>query len=238
MLKGAIAQKNILSGNAGSVCFLLACLFSTSHACASLKLSETRAVISANDESAIIKVENPTNYDYLIQSWVTDYNNRSQEKVFVNPPIMKIKAHHKVALHIEAVDASLKQEKQERIFLLNIKEIPKTDSRQAGSQVILTMLTKIKVFYRPAKIEPEIANQYQQLTWHNSGNKLVVSNPTPYYFTFNKVWEGNNSNSPLKADMVAPYSSLDIGKYRGSNQIHYNIINDYGDISKTIDYSL
>jgi P pilus assembly chaperone PapD len=213
-------------------------IFSVFQAQASLTLDQSRVIISAQDGVGTIKINNPTNRDYLIQNWITDANNGTQEDIFVQPPLIKIKANHKVAINVEAIDPELAKKPHEQLYWLNVKEIPKVDKNQGGSQLLLVMLTRVKVLYRPDGVPAEMDKDYLKLKWKRAGSNLTVTNPTPYYITFNKVWEGNNTASPLVADMVAPGETLTIKNYRGSSMIHYNIIDDYGDNSDTVDIKL
>ena len=205
---------------------------------ASLVLDQSRIVMSAHDGGmGVVKVDNPTDHDYLIQSWVSRDDDGVQQELFVQPPLVKIKAHHKVALHIEAIDGAIAEQKQEKLYRLNVKEIPKVE-KESGSHLLLVMLTKVKILYRPAALSSEMGNEYKKIVWEKTAGKLRVINPTPYYVTFSEVWEGNDKAHPLDADLIAPRSSLLIKNYHGSSNIHYRIINDYGDVSETVDVSL
>lgn len=237
LLKGCTLWRKIFAISTGSIILLLNTLVGCEEAQASLILDQNRVVLSANEGAAIVKVDNPTDRDYLIQNWITAEDNSTQEALFVQPPLVKIKAHHKVALHIEAIDPAIAGETQEKLYRLNVKEIPKVENK-GGSQLLLVMLTKIKILYRPTAVNAEMDQAYQKLTWHKAGNALRVDNPTPYYVTFDKVWEENNKTHPLDADTIAPHSTLTIKGYRGAANIYYSIINDYGDASDAIKVSL
>lgn len=212
--------------------------FTSSQAQASLTLDQSRVIISAQHDAGVVKIDNPTDRDYLIQSWITDSENHAQEALFVQPPLLKIKAHHKVALHIETINTALAQQPNEQLYRLNVKEIPRVDKNRGSAQLMLVMLTKVKVLYRPAAVPAEMRKDYLKLEWKRANGKLVVKNPTPYYITFNKVWEGNDKSHPLKADMIAPGAMLTINHYHGAPDIHYSVINDYGDNSETVNVSL
>lgn len=231
--------KYLLSAvNKVSTYVFITLLFTSSQVQASLTLDQSRVIISAQNDSGVVKINNPTDRDYLIQSWITDSDNNAQEALFVQPPLLKIKAHHKVALHIETINPALAQQPNERLYRLNVKEIPRVDKNRGSAQLMLVMLTKVKVLYRPDTVPAEMGKDYLKLKWKRANGKLFVKNPTPYYITFNKVWEGNDKSHPLKADMIAPGATLTINYYHGASDIHYNIINDYGDNSETVNISL
>lgn len=237
MLKGCTLWRLINAVSKGSIFIFLIALISNSEAQAALVLDKNRVVVNAQESAGVVKINNPTDRDYLVQSWITSEDNTIQEALFVQPPLIKIKAHHKVALHIDTIDPSLADQKQEKLYWLNVKEIPRM-TKNSGSQLQVVMLTKVKILYRPAAVGAEMNNDYQKLAWKRVGGQLQVKNPTPYYITFAKVWEGNNSDHPLRADIIAPYSSLVIKDYHGASVINYAIINDYGNISDTINVSL
>ena len=224
--------------NKVSTCIFLTLTFTSCQGQAALTLDQSRVIISAQNDSGVVKINNPTDRDYLIQSWITDNDNNAQEELFVQPPLLKIKAHHKVALHIETINAALAQQPNEQLYRLNVKEIPRVDKNQGSAQLMLVMLTKVKVLYRPDTVPAEMSKDYLKLKWKRANGKLLVTNPTPYYITFNKVWEGTDKSHPLKADMIAPGATLTINHYHGASDIHYNIINDYGDNSETVNISL
>ncbi|WP_404995629.1 fimbrial biogenesis chaperone, partial [Enterobacter bugandensis] len=66
--------------------------------------------------------------------------------------------------------------------------------------------TRLKIFYRPAGLEGQAETAYHHLSVARSGNRLTVSNPTPYYITlFTLKVDGQEIK---EADMVPPKGSV------------------------------
>lgn len=211
-------------------------LLTTTTAQASLVLDQNRVVFPASDSPvAMVKVDNPTKTDFLIQTWIEDKNGKQQEDLFVDPPLAKIKALHKVALRITAINSALAQQSEEQLYWLNVKEIPKLDANSTGARLAIVMRTRVKILYRPKSLDKEMGKQYEKLTWKHSASGLIVHNPTPYYITFNKVWLGDNSANTLALDMIAPHSDLSVKKDLATTAqiVRFNIIDDFGDNTDT-----
>lgn len=199
---------------------------------AALILSGTRVIFPAGETSVSVKVDNPTDNDFLMQSWIEGSDGKVQAKLIVEPPIAQIKGHHKVELRISLVEPLLKKSINEQVFWLNVKEIPRVSDSQDSSALMLAMQTKIKVFYRPESVPSEMADAWKNLQWKYQGEHLILVNPTPYFITINKALAENNNS--LAIDMVPPQSSTVINN-KVSARIHnvsYDIISDYGDVSE------
>lgn len=216
---------------------LLVNMVTVSPACASLVLDQNRVIFPASKTRvAIVKVDNPTNSDYLMQSWVEDKNGKPQEAIFVEPPLAKIKANHKVALRLTAINQDLEKKNEEQLYWLNVKEVPKLDSASGNPRLAIVMRTRIKVLYRPQTVKANMEKAYTRLEWKRTASGITVHNPTPYYITFNKVWAGSDESRSFDVDMIAPHADLIIksGAAASARQIHFNIINDFGDTSETV----
>lgn len=199
---------------------------------AALVLSGTRVIFPASENQASLKVDNPTDNDYLMQSWVEDETGKPQQDILVEPPVAQIKSHHKVELRFSLVDPTLKENKSEKLFWLNVKEIPKVDTDSSSSELLLAMQTKIKVFYRPAGIDAESGDAWKKLTWQRAGEGITVSNPTPYYITIDRAMI--DGHTKIDVDMIAPYSNKHV-QLRGAtkfNSVTWNAISDFGDVTK------
>ncbi|MBT9431458.1 molecular chaperone [Candidatus Sodalis endolongispinus] len=122
---------------------------------AALILDGTRLIFPASEQSASIVVENPTDDDFLMQSWLENSSGQAQEKLLVEPQVAQIKAHHKVTLRVNIVDPQIRQGNSEKLFWLKVKEIPKVYANEASSDLLLAMQTRIKVFFRPQGISAE-----------------------------------------------------------------------------------
>lgn len=203
---------------------------------AALILDQNRVVFPASEmKVTIVKVDNPTESDFLMQSWVEDKEGKEQEDLFVDPPLAKIKSRHKVALRITTINPNIADKNEEQLYWLNVKEIPKLENGRTQPRLAIVMRTRVKVLYRPKSVPVRMDKEYSRLEWKHIATGLVIHNPTPYYITFNKVWSGRSEAEGIDIDMVAPNSDLTVsGKTAAiAKQVSFNIIDDFGDTSDT-----
>jgi len=208
---------------------------------ASLVLDETRVIYPEADPQESVKVDNPTSLNFLAQAWIEDEHGREEQHFTVYPPLSRINANSTSSVRIEKIDSEKLPADRETLMWLNIKEIPQRQKAD-GPQLVVAFKSRIKILYRPKSIDPELHESFTKMTWQTLPGKLIVSNPTPYHITFDKVWDGamNNPANELPANMVAPFSSLTISVPAGKtvHTVYYDIINDFGGLSEIQHISL
>ncbi|WP_112289719.1 molecular chaperone [Rahnella sp. AN3-3W3] len=208
---------------------------------ASLVLDETRVIYPEADPQESVKVDNPTSLNFLAQAWIEDEHGREEQHFTVYPPLSRINANSTSSVRIEKIDSEKLPADRETLMWLNIKEIPQRQKAD-GPQLVVAFKSRIKILYRPKSIDPELHESFTKMTWQTLPGKLIVSNPTPYNITFDKVWDGamNNPANELPANMVAPFSSLTISVPAGKtvHTVYYDIINDFGGLSEIQHVSL
>ncbi len=208
---------------------------------ASLVLDETRVIYPEADPQESVKVDNPTSLNFLTQAWIEDEHGREEQHFTVYPPLSRINANSTSSVRIEKIDSEKLPSDRETLMWLNIKEIPQRQKAD-GPQLVVAFKSRIKILYRPKSIDPELHESFTKMTWQTLPGKLIVSNPTPYHITFDKVWDGamNNPANELPANMVAPFSSLTISVPAGKtvHTVYYDIINDFGGLSEIQHISL
>ncbi len=208
---------------------------------ASLMLDETRVIYPESTPQQSVKVSNPSGLDFLAQAWIENESGEEEGRFTVYPPLSKVTANNVTTLRIEKIDNTGLPADRETMMWLNLKEIPQRQVAD-GAQLVVAFKTRIKIFYRPKGIDPELHESFTAMKWHAEPGKLIVTNPSPYHITFNKVWRdaANNSKNELPANMLVPFSSLTISVPAGStvHTVYYNIINDFGGLSEIQHVSL
>lgn len=151
--------------------------------------------------------------------------NANKAPFIITPPLYRLNGGQQ---NIERIllTGSLPQDK-ESLFWLNIKAIPSATKQVNSLQIAVK--TRIKLIYRPEKLKastPE--DQVNKLTWSRSGNKIQVSNPTPYVINFNDINVGGKKLE--EASWVAPgaVAAFSLPPGNSGNQIQFSVINDYG----------
>lgn len=169
---------------------------------------------------------------YLVQSWVDSGEPGDKTPFIVTPPLFRINPGEENMLRIVRTGGSLPQDR-ESVFWLNVKSIPATDDSKPRTNVLQVVVkSRLKLFYRPAGLEGQPETAYHQLSVARSGNRLTLSNPTPYYVTlFTLKVDGQEIK---EADMVPPKGSANFTLPSASvSTVAWQAISDYGGVSQT-----
>lgn len=116
------------------------------------------------------------------------------------PPLSALEAGHENAVRIIRTDGTLPDDR-ESLFYINIAAIPSGKPRSHSLQI--GVRSRFKLFYRPDALQANARTAYQQLTWHQGENGLMLNNPTPYYITLSHL-RINQRDIP-NVEMLAPF---------------------------------
>jgi len=194
---------------------------------AGVALGATRVIYPAGQKQVQLGVtNNDDSSTYLIQSWVENADGGKDGR-FVITPLFAMQGKKENTLRI--IDATNKQLPQDResLFWINVKAIPSMDkSKLSDNTLQLAIISRIKLYYRPAKLALPPDQAAEKLSFSRSGSSLTLTNPTPYYLT---VTELNAGTRVLENALVPPMgkTSVKLPPDAGSN-ITYRTINDYG----------
>jgi P pilus assembly chaperone PapD len=168
---------------------------------------------------------------YLVQSWVDSGERGGKPPFIVTPPLFRINPGEENLLRIVRTGGNLPQDR-ESVFWLNVKSIPAIDINKQRTNVLQVVVkARLKLFYRPAGLEGQPEMAWGQLAVSRSGNRLTLSNPTPFYVTlFTLKVDGQEIK---EADLVPPKGSVSftLPSARASH-VTWQAISDYGGISQ------
>ncbi|EEZ4406541.1 TPA: type 1 fimbria chaperone FimC [Escherichia coli] len=195
---------------------------------AGVALGATRVIYPAGQKQVKLAVtNNDENSTYLIQSWVENADGVKDGRFIVTSPLFAMKGKKENTLRIlDATNNQLPQDR-ESLFWMNVKAIPSMDkSKLTENTLQLAIISRIKLYYRPAKLALPPDQAAEKLRFRRSANSLTLINPTPYYLT---VTELNAGTRVLENALVPPMgeSAVKLPSDAGSN-ITYRTINDYG----------
>lgn len=211
-------------------CILCNALFLV-NAHAGVVIGATRVIYNAGDKDTAISINNPDHVPYLIQTWVDKLDgNKNNIPFIVTPPLYRLNGGKQSTMRIVYSGTSLPEDR-ESLFLLNIKSIPSAPEED-GNVLQVSVKAKMKLLYRPHALKNKSPEDYaDQLRWRVTANKLTVDNPTPFYMNFGEVNVGHQKVK--KASFVAPYSNAEFPLTSvESGAVTFNVINDYGGMSK------
>ncbi|WP_233458166.1 fimbrial biogenesis chaperone [Arsenophonus endosymbiont of Apis mellifera] len=212
-----------------SILYIL--LFFIFEAYANVTINGTRVIYEGNKREASILVTNhDENRPYLIQSFISVDANGKKAPFVVTPPLFRLDAGKENILRIMRTGGDLPLDR-ESIFYLNVKAIPSAQDNMQNT-LFITVKTRIKLFYRPEKIQGDAEESYKLLTFRRLGKLLEVKNPSNYYVTINQLKIGNQIVNLNDTDMIAPQEIAYFNiSANSSNLISWNSINSYGGIS-------
>lgn len=198
-------------------------------------LGSTRVIFQEKENAATLTVINSAeNSPFLAQSWLTNYKSGQSpvKPPFVITPPLYRQDTGKNTLRIMKVAGDLPKDR-ETAYWLNVKAVPaQSKDTQDSNKLLFAYILQVKMFYRPDGISGDTQNAYKQLTFAKSGNDLLVSNPTPYYITFNKLSvDGRDVNDVSM--MVPPKGQRNYSLPTGitGSKVEYRTVNDMGGLT-------
>lgn len=209
-----------------------------------LTLSATRVVFDSDKRNVSLIVANPSDKVFAVQSWVnTSADDTTTPVPFVaSPPLFRISPGREQQVQINGLPNTLPTDR-ESLFYFNAQEIPQAETDQRNA-LNIAIRTRIKFFYRPAGLKQNPAERLQDLQWSlqsiDGKPSLVVNNPTPFHYTFQRleVRGGGQSQRIDNPAMAAPLSRevYPLAGFRPGNepQLSFTTINDYGGITDPV----
>lgn len=214
---------------------------------ASVVIAGTRVIFDAAQGETTVRLTNDNDRPALVEAWIDAGDiaatpDTAHTPFLLTPPIFRMDAHKEQSLRILYVQgAKPLPSDRESVFWLDVLEVPPKPSgpEYAGKNYMqFSVRTRIKLFYRPAKLPGDPLKAPQQLAFRIAPGKepaLEIRNPTPYYITIGSVTLGNDSN-PVKdaSGMVAPFGDLRLPLHdvtrtpAPGTPIRFTTINDYG----------
>lgn len=195
---------------------------------AGVALGATRVIYPAGDKQVKLAVtNNDESSAFLIQSWVENAEGSKDGSFVITPPLFAMQGKKENILRIIDATGDRLPRDRESLFWINVKAIPAMDkSRLSENTLQLAIISRIKLYYRPAKLKTPPEQAVQQLIFSRSGTSLTLINPTPYYLTVTELSAGNRK---LDNALVPPMGKTSVRLPQGAgNNITFRTINDYG----------
>ncbi|MDZ7320053.1 fimbria/pilus periplasmic chaperone [Kosakonia sacchari] len=202
-----------------------------------LTLDRSRIIFDEGLSSVSVSITNRNEQSpYLAQSWLEDMKEKKLTSLLmVLPPVQRVEPGAKTKVRIKALpDLSTLPKDRESVFYFNLREIPPKSDKP--NVLMLAMQTRFKVFYRPASLkvdaQADVVPGTESLTLVKDGDKYILNNPSPYYFSIVEVRPSTAAKGVqgFSAKLFSPKSesSLGIASSALSNSPALVFINDYG----------
>lgn len=194
---------------------------------ASLAADQTRYIFSGDRDSLGITVKN-NNKEHTFggQAWIDNIVEKDTRPTFVvTPSFFKVKANGQQTLRVIKASDHLPQDK-ESVYWLNLQDIPPA---LKGNGLAIALRTKMKLFYRPAKLVDgrNGAEQGISVQTRPDGRTLLVN---PYIYAIGSLLDAKDKPVSVDADtaqkllMFMPGDDVDV---KGT-VIKVSSLNDYG----------
>ena len=210
---------------------------------AGVVISGTRVVYPAQQHEVTVKLTNEDKaFPRLVQAWVDDGDEKIKvDKINVpfnlTPPVFRMEAGKSQAMRLIYIKEPLDKNK-ESLFWLNVLEVPPTLGNEQDNQLRFAFRIRIKLFFRPENLSMKPEDAREKLVWslvkEGANQALEVSNPSPYYVSFQSVAlkVGEKLIQSPDFTMVAPggkqrYALKDVPTGVGAKVV-FSIIDDYG----------
>lgn len=198
-----------------------------------IRVGRTRIIFDANKKEAALALTNTgSEAPWLIQSWTDTGDEKTKGPFIVTPPLFRLDGQKEQSLRITWNGTPLPEDR-ESLFYMNVRTIPATAKEDEEKNVLrLIYKTRIKLFWRPVRIDGTAKESCHNLTFSRNGNKLKATNNHAFYTVFDSLHIGTIS---LKhAEMVAPFSSatFTLPTQTNENKVTWRCITDYGNASE------
>lgn len=206
----------------------------------SLTLNMTRYVYTEGDKRITSTVKNPLDIKYGGQMWVEPYAFKTEgrkkytsETLFVvTPSVSVFNAQEEKEFDIMMLEDQLPKDR-ESIFHLNLQMIPEVNDSDSGkNKIVLAPRIVVKLFYRPKALADNRQGQESKITLRCENDVLVISNPTPFFFSINKIVSGLSLDekeiSPLERLVVPQDETIVLNGCKQNDKYTIGFINDYG----------
>lgn len=152
----------------------------------SIEINKDKFIFIESINQEIIEINNKTDNDYFIQSWITHYDKENSNEIpfMVTPPLFKIEKDESFSLKIFKID-KIKEEDREALYRINIKRIPILLNSDSNKNMLHVSVNSVyNLIYRPVSIEKDAKDAYKKIEFlKNKNNEFIINNPTPYFIT-------------------------------------------------------
>ena len=215
-----------------------------SNVLASVVMNGTRVIYPAAAREKALQLTNHDAYPNLVQIWVDKGDPASTPQTadapfIASPQIFRMNPKAGQMVRLVYTGKDLPQDR-ESVFFINFMQMPALKaSDMEANKLMLTVSSRMKVFYRPQSIagNPQDIATNMTFTLQGSGSHMSLSaeNNSGYHAIVreaNLLVNGKLVNV-VKAVMIAPFSKTQwpvaaSAANNGRDQLRLTLVNDYG----------
>lgn len=195
-----------------------------------LNLGATRLIYLQGKKEASVPLNNVGDgVPYLIQAWVTDFEQRENDVPFITtPPLFKLARQSSSMVRVVYTGKRELPTDRESVFLLNVRAVPAVSKEASPNRLTIATQNIIKLIYRPAGLTVKGAGEaWRQLRVVPGAGSVTFSNPTPYVVTLTQM--KINARPLERPGILQPFASRTIkAPVEKINSVTFSTINDFG----------
>lgn len=233
-------KNKILSGLLGL------CAFISVNASSSVVMTGTRVIFPSDATEKIVQFQNSDPQPYVVQLQITNENNEPDNNApfTMVPPVFRMEPNTGNSIRLIANGTKILPQDRESVFYLNFTQLPALKaSQQDMNQLVIAVTSRVKIFYRPAKLTVQPDEAYRSLKFSVRQDSVTVNNPTGFYITVRKASLEMSSKKTVtlaESVMIPPKSTLQWHADRKITTLDgallkLILVNDYGaDVTREI----
>lgn len=226
---------------------LVVLLVQPEQAQAVINFSKSRFIYPASEKSLTIELKNGGVEDTLVQAWidtgdVTASPNNIKAPFLITPPMFVMKGGAEKSMSLLFVGPSLPADR-ESLFWLNVLGVSKETGKTVGvepAKVKVAYRNRVKVFYRPDKLEGTLETAVNGLVWSavKVDEKMVLraKNSSPYNITVPQaiLRVGDKEYTGPEVKVITPFGIMDFemlglkAKPIEGSEVNCRWIDDFG----------
>lgn len=209
-----------------------------------LKLGASRVIYSPDSSGATLTAMNVQDYPMLVKSSVLNEDKKTPASFIVTPPLFRLDGHQQSRLRIVATGNDFAKDRETLKWLCVTGIPPRPDEQWAKDRdgkaitpshatinVQISVSSCIKMLVRPSSIKGEPTDMASAVVWQREGNKLKVTNPTPFYMNLKSVVVGGKKVEGI--DYLQPQGKrLFALPPKASGDIEWKLVTDFGGESR------
>jgi P pilus assembly chaperone PapD len=202
-----------------------------------VKLGATRVIYDPESGGSSLEIDNPQEYPILVQTKVMGENKGPATDFIVTPPVFRLDGQQQSRIRIVRTGGEYAHDRETLRWLCVTGVPPKADdewakgekksSKEVSLNIQMSISSCVKLLVRPSSITGGPETVASTLTWNKEGDKLKVTNPTPYYMSLSDIRLGGVIINP---DYVPPLGSQTFAIPKGAtgSKVEWSVITDYG----------
>lgn len=209
-----------------------------------LKLGASRVIYSPDSSGATLTAMNEQDYPMLVKSTVLDEDKKTPAPFIVTPPLFRLDGRQQSRIRIVRTEGDFAKDRETLKWLCVTGIPPKADDQWAKDKsgktiapthatinVQVSVSSCIKLLVRPSSIKGDPTDVASAVVWQRAGNKLKVTNPTPFYMNLKSASVGGKEVEGL--DYIPPQSERQFDLPSGaSGEVQWQIVTDFGGESR------